>query len=222
MGATQIYSAEGKIGNEYQVLVGVIWTPKLNRLAMSLMNDEYNIPPVKPGKKLSQQIPIKDNILLGTFGTRIVIDENGHYAVLAHAQAQPRRSSPNRTQAALQTAKQIAGDRARAMIVNYVKEGMTMRNEEDSQELSREFSDMTVGTETLRQYKHSISGRKVKVQLRGIRVLKEWSMAHPESGQTVAGAIIAWSPSSASLSKYIDSTMKTGQVNKRNNQHNHN
>lgn len=212
IGVTQLYSTEGKNGSEYQVLVGVIWSPKLNRLAMSLMNDEYNIPPVKPGKKLSQQIPIKDKILLGTLGTRIVIDENGHYSVLAYAQAQPRRSGPSRTQAALQTAKQIAADRARAMIVNYIKEGMTMRNEENSRELSREFSDMSVGTETVRKYEHSLTGRQVKIRLRGIRVVKEWSMAHPETGQTVAGAVIAWSPSSASLSKQIDSTMKNGRV----------
>ena len=209
IGATTFYSTEGKAGGEYQVLVGVIWSPKLNRLALSLMNDEYNIPPVKPGKKLEQQLPKENRMLLGTLGTRIVIDEKGHYTVLAYAQAQPRRSSPIRVQSALQTAKQVAANRARAMIVNYIKEGLTLRNEEKSQELSREFSDMTVGTETLRKYKHSIVSRKVKVQLRGLRILQEWSMPHPETGQTVAGAVVAWSPSSATLSTKIDSVMKS-------------
>lgn len=207
IGVTPIYTTEGNVGGEYQVLVGVIWSPKLNRVALSLMNDEYNIPPVNPGKKIVEYIP-RDIGLLGYLGTRIVIDENGHYTVMAYAQAQPRRSSPSRVQAALQDAKQTAANRARAQIVNFVKEGLTLSDQEISQELSREFSDMTVGTETLRNIEHRISGRRMKLNLRGVYVVKEWSMPHPETGQNVAGAVIAWSPSSATLSKEMDETMK--------------
>lgn len=57
IGVTPIYTTEGNVGGEYQVLVGVIWSPKLNRVALSLMNDEYNIPPVNPGKKIVEYIP---------------------------------------------------------------------------------------------------------------------------------------------------------------------
>lgn len=208
IGITPVYTTEGKAGGQYQVLIGVVWSPNLNRLAMSLFNDEYNIPPVKPGKKIGAQVPKKDSTLLGTLGTRIVIDENGDYAVLAYAQAQPRRSSPSREQSAMQLAKQIAAERARAQIVNYIREGLTMRSEEYSRELSREFSDLTVGTETLREYRHRIKGRKTRVKLRGLRVVREWDLAHPETGQKVAGAIIAWSPSAARLSEKMDNTMK--------------
>jgi len=208
IGITPVYTVEGKVGGEYQVLIGVVWSPNLNRVAMSLFNDEYNIPPVKPGKKLGAQVPKKDSALLGTFGTRIVIDENGDYAVLAYAQAQPRRSSPGREQSAMQLAKQIAAERARAQIVNYIREGLTMRSEEDSRELSREFSDLTVGTETLREYRHRIKARKTRVKLRGLRVVREWNLAHPETGQKVAGAVVSWSPSAARLSEKMDNTMK--------------
>ncbi len=209
IGVTPVYTSEGKVKGEYQVLIGVVWSPKLNRLAMSLFNDEYNIPPVSPGKKISTHVPKKDSALLGTLGTRIVIDEKGDYAVLAYAQAQPRRSSPSREQSALHLAKQIAAERARAQIVNYIREGLTMRSEENSRELSREFSDLTVGTETLRKYRHRIKGRKTKVKLSGLRVVREWNMLHPETGQKVAGAIVAWSPSSARMSEKMDMTMKT-------------
>ncbi len=208
IGVTPIYTTECKKGGEYHVLIGVIWSPKLNRLALSLFNDEYNIPAVEPGTELEKQLPSQPETLLGTWGTRIVIDENGHYAVLAYAQSQPRRASPSRMQAALQTAKEIAANRARGQIVNYIKEGLTVRDEEKSRELSREFSDMTVGTETVRKYNHRIAGRKVKVNLRGLRILKQWDMDHPETGQKVAGAVVAWSPSSAALSEKIDSVMK--------------
>lgn len=208
IGVTPLYSTEGKGDNEYEVLVGVIWSPKLNRLAMNLFNDEYAIPPVKAGKPLLQQIPDNNLNLLSTIGTRIVIDENGEFAVLAYGQAQPRRTSPKRAESALHQAKQVAANRARAAMVNFIKEGLALRDEEISQELSQEFSDMTVGTETLREYKHFIKGKKVKVKLSGLRVLKEWSMKHPATGQKVAGAVVAWSPASTVLSKQADQMMK--------------
>lgn len=210
IGATPLYSTEEKSkNNEYQVLVGVIWSPKLNRLAMSLFNDEYNIPLVAPGKILTDQLPLDKLMLLGTVGTRIVIDENGQYAVMAYGQAQPRRSSLSRRQAALHQAKQIAANRARAQLVNFIREGMTLHDSELSKELSREFSDLTFGTETVRDYQKKIKGKKVKVKLSGLRTLKEWSFEHPATGQQVAGAIVAWSPASASLSKQAGEMMAT-------------
>jgi hypothetical protein len=208
IGASSLYSTEGFDENQYQVLVGVIWTPKLNRLAMSLFNDVYNIPAVTPGKSLTKQIPADELTLLGTVGTRIVIDENGQYAVMAYGQAQPRRAAPGRKQSALHQAKQIAANRARGQLVNYIREGIALRDTEISQELSREFSDLTVGTEIMREYRKSIQGKNVKVTLSGLRILKEWSMKHPVTGQMVAGAVMAWSPAAAMQSKQAAEVMR--------------
>jgi len=212
IGVTPLYTTEGKIKNEYQVLVSVIWSPKLNRLAASLMNNTYNIPPVDPGKTLEEYLPSEDTHLLGTMGSRIVIDENGHYAVMAYAQAQPRKTSTARTQSALMEAKQIAANRARGMIVNYVKEGLTMKDEESIREISREFSDMTVGTEILRDFQHKIQSREVQMTLKGLSVLRQWDTPHPVTGQNVAGAVVAWSPSLSSFSKSMDSAMKSKRL----------
>jgi hypothetical protein len=112
IGATSIYSAEGKISKgEYQVLVAVIWSPKLNRLALSLMNDEYNIPAVAPGKPLAEHLPKDEAALIGTMGTKIVVDDKGQYAVMAYGQAQPRKAASGRELAAIQDANQIAANR---------------------------------------------------------------------------------------------------------------
>lgn len=216
IGVTQLYSAEKEMGtNEYQVLVGVIWSPKLNRLAMSLFNKEYNIPPVDGGKKLTEYIPTDDLKLLATLGTRVVIDENGQYSIIAYGQAQPRRSAPSRKLAALSQAKQIAANRAKGQIVNFIKEGMTLRESELSQELSREFSDMTVGTNIIRDYQKVIKSKKVRIKFQGLRVLKEWAVKHPATGQEVAGAIVVWSPASAALSKKAAKTMQSKPAHKK-------
>ncbi len=208
IGVTPLYATEGEEEGAYQVLVGVIWSPKLNRLAMSLLNDEYSIQPVKRGKPLSEAIPADQLALLSTIGTRIVIDEHGDYVVMAYGQAQPRRTSHHRIPVALHQAKQIAANRARAAMINFIKEGLALRNEEISRELSQEFSDMTVGTETIRKYETSIKGKRIQVKLHGLRVLKEWDLKHPVTGQKVAGAVVAWSPASSSLSKRADAMMK--------------
>jgi len=207
IGVTPVYSAEREIGGAYTVMVGVIWSPKLNRLAMSLMNDEYSIPAVSKGKKVVDHLP-KGLGLLPQYGTRIVIDDKRHYVVMAYAQAQPRRTAPSRVQIALHDAKKVAANRARAQIINFIQEGLALNDEEVGQELSREYSDMMIGTETLRQIKHQITSRRKKVKLKGVYVLKEWHVKHPESGQDVVGSVVVWSPSSTEMSRKIMRAMK--------------
>ncbi len=217
IGVTPLYSTEGKVGDsEYAVLVGVIWSPKLNRLAMSLFNDEYNIPKVKAGKKVTQHVPQDELALIATSGTRIVIDENGQYAVLAYGQAQPRRSNPGKKQAALHDATQIAANRARAQLLNFIREGMTLREEEIGKELSREFSDMDFATNITREYRKVINSKKIKVKLRGLRTIKEWHYEHPATGQMVAGSVLAWSPASVKLSSKADQMLSSNQKEKEN------
>jgi len=211
IGVTPIYSTEGKDpeSGQYQVLVGVVWSPKLNRVAMSLFNDEYNMPALENGKPVSEYLPKNPGELIGTLGSRIVVDEKGHFVVLSYAQAQPRKSAPTRQGSALELAKQIAAERARAQIINFVREGLVFNDSEASDELTREFSDQTVGTETLREFRKKIVGRKNRIRLRGVRTVKQWSATHPVTGQKLAGAVIAWSPSSAELSHRIDNLMKS-------------
>lgn len=209
IGVTQIYSTEtNQKNNEYQVLVGVIWSPNLNRLAMSLMNNNYNIPPVSLSKPLADHLPVDEITLIGTLGTRIVVDDKGQYAVISYGQAQPRKAPQGRELAAIQDATEIAGNRARAALVNFIQEGLTLRDSELSQELSREFTDDTFGTEMIRDRQKKIAGKNVKVKLSGIRVLKEWNAKHPETGQEIAGTVIAWTPSSAQISKQAAATME--------------
>jgi hypothetical protein len=208
IGVTPLYTTEGEYGGQYQVLVGVVWSPKLNNVALSLSNDVYNLPPVAPGGKVETSIPADPDVLLGTMGTRVVVDENGHFAVVAYAQAQPRRAAPARQQSAIHTARKIAANRARAQIVNFVKESLSLRSSEKTDELSQEYSDMTVGTETIREFREKIAGTKVEVKLRGLRTLKEWDQPHPLTGEPVAGAVLVWSPSGAEMAADMDRVMK--------------
>jgi hypothetical protein len=208
IGVTPLYTTEGEVGGQYQVLVGVVWSPKLNNVALSLSNDVYNLPPVPPGAKIETAIPEDPNVLIGTMGTRVVVDEKGQFAVIAYAQAQPRRAAPSRQQSAIHTAKKVAENRARAQIVNFVKESLSVRSTETFSELSREYSDLTVGTEAVRNYQEKIAGSQIRVSMRGLRTLKEWQFPHPVTGEPVVGAVLAWTPSSAEMATEMEQVMK--------------
>ncbi len=207
IGITPVYNDEGKVDGSYEVIVGVVWSPKLNRLAQSLFNRTYAIEKAAPGKSVDEIL--KDSkYLMSNYGTRITINEKGNYIVLAYAQAAPRKTSSRRRASAIQDAKEIAANRARAMITNYIREGLAFSSSEQSQELLREFSDQTVGVETLRKITRKIKGQRTKVNLRGLRQIKEWSEKHPVTGQTIAGTVVVWSPTSMKDSKKMEEVMR--------------
>jgi len=141
-------------------------------------------------------------------GTRIVIDENGQYAIISYGQAQPRHTGTARKDAALQAANEIAANRARSRILHFIEESMVVKNSQWGRELSREFSDETIGTETIRNFQKAVRSKHVKVRMHGIRIVKEWSFEHPVTGQVVAGTVIAWSPASEMLSKKAAEMMR--------------
>lgn len=207
IGITPVYNNEAKVDGAYQVIVGVVWSPKLNRLAQGLFNRTYAMKKVTPGKSVNELLS-DSKLLLSTYGTRITVDENGDYIVLAYAQAAPRNTSPSRRASAIHDAKEVASNRARALMTNYIREGMELSNREQSGELLREFDDLTVGVEILREVSRKIKGHKTKVKLRGLRQVKEWAEKHPKTKQWVAGTVVAWSPTSMKASQKMEEAMR--------------
>ncbi len=179
-------------------------------MARSLANDEYNIPARAPGKRIAEQL--KDgHDLLGTLGTRIMIDENGEYVVVSFGQAQPRRSSPSRTQSALQLAKQIAAGRARGHIIHFIKESLYLRDGEASSQQGEEYSDQNAAVENIREFRRGVQSHRVRIRLRGVHVVKEWTMKHPETGQPVAGTVVAWSPAARRQVSRMEEVMRASK-----------
>ncbi len=207
IGITPVYNNEAKVDGAYQVMVGVVWSPNLNRLAQGLFNRTYTMKKVTPGKSVNE-ILSDSKLLLSTYGTRIMIDENGDFVILAYAQAAPRSTSPSRRASAVHDAKEVASNRARALMTNYIREGLTLSSSQQSEELLREFADLTVGVEVLREVSRKIKGQKTKVKLRGLRQVKEWAEKHPETGQWIAGVVIAWSPTSMKASQKMEEAMR--------------
>ena len=202
-GFTPSFTTEARQEQEYAVLVGIVWSPKSNKLAISMANDVYNLPVVAPSKSIDQYVLELGPKALNLWGTRLMVDEKGHYNVVAFAQAAPAKSNSTRQQSALKRAKDIAKTRAEGMIAAFVKETVSGSESENATEVIQEFEDGTQGTEVIRSYIKARKGKARNVRLRGLTKVTDWSIDHPVTGQKVAGAVVMWSPSSRAMSEHM-------------------
>ena len=208
-GATIIYMGEGPLEDgSYGVVVSLIWTPKMSQVAKSMLNKEYHLEAMEPGRSLMSTVPRDEELLLATQGVRVVVDENGQFGVMAYAQAQPRKTSVARQGQAIQGAKDIASTRARGYLVNFVRATVSSSGNLSERELAREFSDLSFAVENIRRNEQRLASRAKKTKLVGIRQLNSWSAQHPVTGQWVAGAVIGWSPSSMNQATELKTTLK--------------
>lgn len=200
-GFTPSFTTEARQGQEYAVLVGIIWSPKSNQLAISMANDVYNIPPVTPSKSIDQYVKDLGPKVFNLWGTRLMIDEKGDYNVVAFAQYAPSEVNPNRRENALQEAKGNAANRASGLIRAFVNETVSGSVQEDFSEVIQEFEDGTQATEIIRKTIKERKGKSRAKNLRGLATVTDWSIDHPVTGQKVAGAVVVWSPSSRAMSE---------------------
>jgi hypothetical protein len=206
-GVTTVFTAETPNGNETQVLVGVLWSPKLEGVSWSIRNDGDTPPRTKPGTNITQWVSGLGPKLLGMWGSRVMVDEKGDYNVVAFAQAEPPRTSPTRQASALHRAKDAAENRARGMVADFITEKLVFTNTQQTAQVFQELEDTYAATEITRRVRKVIEGRRKTLRLSGLRTVKRWSMTHPVSGQKVAGAVVGWSPSSRDMAKRMARTM---------------
>ena len=210
-GVAVIYTSEGRVGDEYQVLVGIIWSPNLSRVAWGIRNDSDTPPMAAKGVNVNQWIANLDTKLLNMWGTRVMVDDQGQFNVVAFAQAEPARAAPDRRNAAIHRAKEIAENRARAMIVNFVAEKVVLKSNQDSQQIYQEREDTSSGTNITRSLRKVVQGRRQSLKISGLHTVKRWSATHPVTGQKLAGAVVVWSPSSRDMARRMAQSMKGPQ-----------
>jgi len=218
-GAATVFSAEGYLNiagvDDYQVIVSMIWTPNLQRVASAMYNKYYEIPKLNPNVPIEDQIPADPDTLIANLGVRVVVDENGQFALLSFAQAEPQYTSAGRRAKAIQRAKKIARVRAMGYLRNFVGETVSFQQSEQSSELAVEFNDTSSGVENVRAYSESRKGVAASLKLVGLQGKGEWAGKHPESEQLVAGSIIAWSPQQQEAAQALKETLSGNPAKKK-------
>ena len=209
-GATpvKVIEGEGDRGG-YEILVGIVWTQNLSNLALSLLNETYNMRPEEAGKFLGEFIPDDPEELVAMLGARVVVNEQGQRIILAYGQAQPQRTAPEHARDAEIVALKIAASRATGQIAYFIKERLVLSDTTTGKEISRRFSDDDYGASIVQVYRDSIEAKSANVTISGLMPIKEWILPHPATNQTVAGVIMAWTPESMAAAERIRQAMSS-------------
>ncbi|HRY47170.1 MAG TPA: hypothetical protein P5186_03895 [Candidatus Paceibacterota bacterium] len=192
-------------GKNGEIAVVGIVSDKLRSLSAALAGGSTP-PPQKPGKIIVDQLPTAGPALLCSFGIRQLVDENGQQVLVAFGQSHPISESSRAELAAEEKAQM----QAESALRSFAGESMTTARDLFNAESYKEFEDNTSTYENQSAYRARVESFGEGMRISGIQVIKRWRQKHPLNGQTVVGAIVAWSPSSAAnagnLRKKITST----------------
>jgi hypothetical protein len=195
-------------GND-EILVGVIWTPNLARLASAIDDREYAMPPAEAGDQIRDQLPRTVGDAVASFGSRVIINEKGERALLGYGQAEPANVvGPRQRDTALEFAMTRAEQNAAAAITAFVGEKVTLRDAVNSEALTRDYTGLAqqgsmIDINSVRK----LTAATRPVELNGIETVWRQIVKHPETGQDVAVAAVVWSPEGLATAKSMGATM---------------
>lgn len=209
-GATTFRIIEGPSadGTNHEVLVGMVWSPRLSALAAAIGEGRTSVP--VEGARTSPQgmIPATVGEAVTAMGTRVFIDDNGDRAIISFAQAEPAQVNPNERDLARRAALTTAEDLALGQIAAFVGENVALESEVASTQLTQVYADfiqrgVEIGTEQVQTIRNA-SGR---VPITGAQPVWRQVVQHPETEQDVAIVAVAWSPSSQAMGERMGATV---------------
>ena len=113
-GATplKVYEGFSASGDNYQVLVGLVWSPKLSRLAGAVGDNARPMPAAEAGPRVDEWLPGTLEDLIPSWGVHKLINERGEQVLVAFGQAAPRATAADRRDRANEAALEVAALRA--------------------------------------------------------------------------------------------------------------
>ena len=188
----------------YSVLVGLIWSPILQKIAESIWDNSLRLPPAPPGMSLKDRFASfsAENVdwMAYSNGARVFTDENGNRVVVGFGVA-PRTtlSSADQGRARLQ---------AMAAIQRFLGEKVVARSTEQKRFEHRAFTDDTDTSFDSSNYATQIDAVSKELQLKGTADVGSWRGEHPWSKAGMQVVAIAWSQAWANDSRAISEVMQ--------------
>ena len=196
-------------GNSYQVLVGLIWTPKLSRFAGAVGDSALPMPEDEAGTRIEEWLPATVDEVVAAWGVKVLANERGEKVLVSFGQAAPRTASPARRAQANETALDVAATRAEGAIRAFVGETLESRRTGDTNLALVEYASAAEGAEIDRTFLERIRAVTGEVELKGLTTAREWVVEHPANGQSVAVAAVAWSPAAVALANRVREAIET-------------
>lgn len=172
----------------YSLLVGLIWSPKLARVAETIWNPTAPAIKNQPYRPLREQFEAfkKDNPewLAYANGARVFTDENGHPVIVGFGVA-PRSS--------LMSADQSRANlMAVAAIQRYVGEMVAADDGIKSDFSHRKYLDGNTQNLDMDAYNLAIALKAKQMQLTGATTVASWRGEHPWSRTGMQVVVVAW------------------------------
>lgn len=205
-GGFTVAQCEGPSGggdSQYSVLVGFIWSKKLERVAESIWDPSVRVPSASPGKRLAEHFDdlSKSNPdwMAYTEGARVFTDEKGNRVVVGFGVA-PRSilAAADQDEARLE---------ALAAIQRFVGEKIVGNAIKEQQFEFRQFTDESTATFNPSAFQENITAISKEMELNGTAEVGSWRGNHPWSKAGMQVVAIAWSQSWSKDSKEIGKVM---------------
>ncbi len=201
------YLGKDQATGRQAVLIGLMTSPKLEKIAESILNPSLKLPEAAPAATLSDQISALDTAdpfwLANTNGVRVWTDELGQKIVIGFGHA---RISSGISQAY----KGIAEQAATVAIQRFVGEMTTTESESESLFLATSQDGKEESFES-NKYKSMVEAKSKTMVLNGIAPLHSWAGEHPEGRVRFYSAAMAWTPSGAAAARAADSSAQSQQ-----------
>lgn len=194
-GASPIFNAEGPSDMGYTVVVGIVWSPNMAKVAEAMYNPSVSLSPGPKKASIRQQIQnmmeSNPDSLASTMGVRIWRDENGDRTVVSFA-AVRGTGSPT-------IAKKKSALRARAQMAQFVSENMLSNGGLSGDETIISFDDDTSEAFDEENFNQTIIATAKTIKINGASTVYSWKGKHPNSKKKMFVNVLAWSPSSRKL-----------------------
>ncbi len=208
-GALPIEVLEGptQSGKSYEILVGLVWSPRLELAARAIAGGYAPASTRKAGVSVSEWLPKRKDSISASWGVHKLIDENGDQVFVGFGQAAPRRASPSRRARAEDMAVSRAELRAVGAIRGFVGETVRSARADEGEETAIEYADAAFSGEIRNDFTEKLKSNADAIELTGLTVVGRWVVPHPANGQKVAVVAVSWSPTGLATAKQVREVM---------------
>ncbi len=174
---------------DYSVLVGMIWSPKLAKVAQTIWNPDSSPVPATPKATLQDQFSAftaeNPNWLAYTLGARVFTDEKGERVVVGFGAA------PQTSLLSMDASRASLG--ALAAIQRFVGEKVEAQAEDNAGANKFELADGSVHNTDSGSFQQRVQLRSKEMKIQGATQMLSWRGINPWSGAKMQVVALAWS-----------------------------
>jgi hypothetical protein len=208
-GAFIVTEFEGpNVDGNYSVLVGMIWSVRLAKIAEAIINPAIKLDPQEPDLPISKQIEkltaANPTWMATAHGVRVWTDENGERVIIGFGSASGTSSTTiDRDRAALA---------ARAAIQRFVGE-LVETAATDKNEMTYQEGNQAKRVFDSSSYERRIEAKSQEINISGSNIVAQWRDNHPFGRTRLQAVAVMWSPTAAGIARDLGNQMQRKERN---------